>query len=133
MFPFKTRMFIFLKEKIPIFTYNVHIRQVNVQTSGCTKTRFTVPQLTLTSILNGNSTLYRLQVKAAEYGGQMSEDSSDYTAAYKYCHSQFTDTANHRRSGWNTWQDESGVYANSTLKSRTPVYQRTKPIADTLK
>ena len=38
------------------------------------------------------------------------------TNTYKKCHSQFSDTADYRRFGRNTWQDESGVYANSALE-----------------
>ncbi|XP_040212705.1 protein C9orf135 homolog [Rana temporaria] len=40
----------------------------------------------------------------------------NYSAAYKKCHSQFTDTADYRRHGRNTFQDESGMYANSHMK-----------------
>ncbi|XP_072263149.1 cilia- and flagella-associated protein 95 isoform X2 [Pyxicephalus adspersus] len=40
----------------------------------------------------------------------------DNSAAYKKCHSQFTDTADYRRHGRNTWQDESGLYANRQIK-----------------
>lgn len=40
----------------------------------------------------------------------------DHTEARKKCHSQFTDRADYRRPGRNTWQDESGIYANSTQK-----------------
>ncbi|XP_066274683.1 cilia- and flagella-associated protein 95-like [Branchiostoma lanceolatum] len=43
-------------------------------------------------------------------------DFPDDSVAYKKCHSQFTDTADYRRSGINTWQDESGMYANSGVK-----------------
>ncbi|XP_063311122.1 cilia- and flagella-associated protein 95 isoform X1 [Pelobates fuscus] len=43
-------------------------------------------------------------------------DTPDYSAAYKKCHSQFTDTADYRRFGRNTWQDESGIYANNPMK-----------------
>jgi Domain of unknown function (DUF4572) len=50
---------------------------------------------------------------------------ADRTAAIKRCLSQFTDTAGHRRSGRNTWQDESGIYANGVLKSACPFYART--------
>lgn len=50
---------------------------------------------------------------------------ADYNDAVKRCLSQFTDTAGHRRSGRNTWQDESGVYANGLLKSACPYYSRT--------
>ncbi|XP_007904767.1 protein C9orf135 [Callorhinchus milii] len=35
---------------------------------------------------------------------------------YRKCISQFMEPANHRREGRNTWQDESGAYANSELK-----------------
>ncbi|XP_076463292.1 cilia- and flagella-associated protein 95-like [Babylonia areolata] len=43
-------------------------------------------------------------------------DFEDKSAAYRRCHSQFTDTADYRRPGWNTWQDESGIYANNHFK-----------------
>ena len=54
----------------------------------------------------------------------------DNTEAYKKCHSQFTDTADYRRSGLNTWQDESGLYANTEAK-RT-VFKKTDTIPDRL-
>jgi len=38
------------------------------------------------------------------------------SAAVRRCLSQFADTTGPRRAGRNTWQDESGVYANSALK-----------------
>lgn len=44
------------------------------------------------------------------------EKFADNTIANKKCHSQFTDTADYRRPGQNTWQDESGVYGNSMQK-----------------
>ncbi|XP_067838449.1 cilia- and flagella-associated protein 95-like [Heptranchias perlo] len=37
-------------------------------------------------------------------------------ADYRKCHSQFVDIDDFRRQGRNTWQDESGIYANSELK-----------------
>ncbi|XP_075047827.1 cilia- and flagella-associated protein 95 [Mixophyes fleayi] len=40
----------------------------------------------------------------------------DYSSAYKKCQSQFMDTSDYRRHGRNTWQDESGIYANSEIK-----------------
>jgi len=46
------------------------------------------------------------------------EESEDKIAAYKRMKSQFTDTADYRRNGWNTWQDESGIYANSEYKKQ---------------
>ncbi|BFY99966.1 hypothetical protein BsWGS_03005 [Bradybaena similaris] len=42
----------------------------------------------------------------------------DKSAAYRKMKSQFTDTADYRRNGWNTWQDESGVYTNSHYKAQ---------------
>lgn len=45
--------------------------------------------------------------------------------AVRRCISQFSDTTNHRRSGRNTWQDESGKYANSALKSASRHYAPT--------
>lgn len=56
----------------------------------------------------------------------------DHSTAYKRCHSQFTDTSDYRRQGRNTWQDESGMYANSHLKVQAPVYKKTCPIAERL-
>ncbi|XP_068127508.1 cilia- and flagella-associated protein 95 isoform X2 [Hyperolius riggenbachi] len=43
-------------------------------------------------------------------------EDQDYSPAYKRCISQFTDTADYRRHGRNTWQDETGTYANSQMK-----------------
>uniref|UniRef100_A0A8D0GST2 Cilia and flagella associated protein 95 n=1 Tax=Sphenodon punctatus TaxID=8508 RepID=A0A8D0GST2_SPHPU len=40
----------------------------------------------------------------------------DYSIVHRKCCSQFTDTADYRRHGINTWQDESGIYANADLK-----------------
>nr|XP_033780645.1 protein C9orf135 homolog isoform X2 [Geotrypetes seraphini] len=42
----------------------------------------------------------------------------EYSTVHRKCHSQFTDTADYRRYGINTWQDESGVYANTELKRK---------------
>ncbi|KAM3940871.1 cilia- and flagella-associated protein 95 [Leptodactylus fuscus] len=50
----------------------------------------------------------------------------DYSSAFKKCHSQFTDTADYRRHGRNTWQDESGLYANREVKQK--VFEATCPI-----
>ncbi|XP_053312645.1 cilia- and flagella-associated protein 95 [Spea bombifrons] len=50
----------------------------------------------------------------------------NYSSAYKKCHSQFTDTADYRRFGRNTWQDESGIYANNEIKQM--VFKPTCPI-----
>lgn len=57
-------------------------------------------------------------------------DFADKSAAYRKCHSQFTDTADYRRPGRNTWQDESGIYANSHYKQE--VFKPTKPIPEQL-
>lgn len=57
------------------------------------------------------------------------KDFEDYSLALKRCHSQFTDTADYRRPGRNTWQDESGIYANSHLKAECPVYKPANPFA----
>jgi len=56
------------------------------------------------------------------------KDFPDYSTAYKKCHSQFSDTADYRRDGRNTWQDESGMYANSHLKMQAPVFTGKNPI-----
>ncbi|XP_030048240.1 cilia- and flagella-associated protein 95 [Microcaecilia unicolor] len=42
----------------------------------------------------------------------------EYSTVHRKCHSQFTDPADYRRYGINTWQDESGVYANAELKRK---------------
>ncbi|KAL3867642.1 hypothetical protein ACJMK2_040516 [Sinanodonta woodiana] len=52
----------------------------------------------------------------------------DLSAAYRRCHSQFMDTADYRRPGRNTWQDESGVYANTHFKRQ--VFKTTNPIPE---
>ncbi|KAM9330696.1 cilia- and flagella-associated protein 95 [Gastrophryne carolinensis] len=49
-----------------------------------------------------------------------------YSSAYKKCHSQFTDTADYRRHGRNTWHDESGVYGNRQIKQL--LFKSTCPI-----
>ena len=54
----------------------------------------------------------------------------DNIIAYKKCHSQFTDTADYRRLGLNTWQDESGFYANTETKRE--VFRSTNPIPERL-
>ncbi|XP_065057194.1 cilia- and flagella-associated protein 95-like [Rhopilema esculentum] len=54
----------------------------------------------------------------------------DNSTAYKKCHSQFTDTADYRRFGLNTWQDESGSYANTETKRE--VFRSTNPIPERL-
>ncbi|KAL5020941.1 hypothetical protein ScPMuIL_000096 [Solemya velum] len=50
----------------------------------------------------------------------------DLSDAYKRCHSQFADTADYRRPGRNTWQDESGIYANTHFKRQ--IFKQTNPI-----
>ncbi len=46
-------------------------------------------------------------------------DFKDNSNAFRKCHSQFTDANDYRRFGCNTWQDESGIYANTELKRQT--------------
>lgn len=55
------------------------------------------------------------------------QEFEDHSTSYKKCHSQFTDTADYRRDGRNTWADESGIYANSHLKVQCPTYKKTDP------
>lgn len=55
-------------------------------------------------------------------------DFPDKSPAYRKCLSQFTDAANHRRPGRNTWQDQSGIYANSHYKQQE--FKPTNPIPD---
>lgn len=50
----------------------------------------------------------------------------NYSSAYKICRSQFLETADYRRNGRNTWQDESGIYGNREIKSQ--VFKPTSPI-----
>ncbi|XP_072170244.1 cilia- and flagella-associated protein 95-like [Diadema setosum] len=54
-------------------------------------------------------------------------DFPDNSNAYRKCHSQFTDTADYRRFGRNTFQDESGIYANTQLKRDTYLQTNTIP------
>ncbi|CAI5786835.1 Hypothetical predicted protein [Podarcis lilfordi] len=49
-----------------------------------------------------------------------------YSVVHRKCHSQFTDTADYRRHGINTWQDESGLYGNADLRQK--VFPVTSPI-----
>ena len=60
----------------------------------------------------------------------MSTRFPDKSAAYRKCHSQFTDTADYRRPGRNTWQDESGVYSNTHYKQQ--VLKPTNPIPESV-
>ncbi|XP_033105225.1 protein C9orf135-like [Anneissia japonica] len=48
--------------------------------------------------------------------GEQPPDFPDHSNGYRKCHSQFTDTADYRRFGRNTWQDESAIYANRDYK-----------------
>lgn len=59
-------------------------------------------------------------------------DFPDESAAYRRCISQFSDPDGSKRPGRNTWQDESGVYANSHLKQQVKVYQFRNPIPSNL-
>ena len=70
---------------------------------------------------------YPYAVKKSE---QTPPPEMDNTAAYKKCHSQFTDVDDHRRLGRNTWHDESGAYANAELKSE--VFKPTDTIPERL-
>ena len=54
----------------------------------------------------------------------------DQSAAWRKCHSQFTDVDDYRRHGPNTWHNESGVYANTAL--RTDIFKPRNPIPDHL-
>ncbi|ETE61720.1 hypothetical protein L345_12529, partial [Ophiophagus hannah] len=72
-------------------------------------------------------TSYRLDyVPPYDYIPYVIPDTSGYSVVHRKCHSQFTDTADYRRHGINTWQDESGVYANTDLKQK--VFPVTNPI-----
>ncbi|XP_039213338.1 protein C9orf135 homolog [Crotalus tigris] len=72
-------------------------------------------------------TTYRIDyVPPYDYMPYVAPDTSGYSVVHRKCHSQFTDTADYRRHGINTWQDESGVYANADLKQK--VFPATNPI-----
>ncbi len=74
-----------------------------------------------------------MQYKFIDPNGHFSiqvEESKDNSSAFKKCHSQFTDSADYRRPGLNTWQDESGTYANSEIKQQT--FKASNPIPDRL-
>lgn len=51
------------------------------------------------------------------------------TLANKRCISQFTDVTNHRRTGRNTWFDESGVYTNAKIKEQVLPAQKNPILA----
>uniref|UniRef100_A0A8D0GK75 Cilia and flagella associated protein 95 n=1 Tax=Sphenodon punctatus TaxID=8508 RepID=A0A8D0GK75_SPHPU len=51
-----------------------------------------------------------------DYAPYFEPQMDDYSIVHRKCCSQFTDTADYRRHGINTWQDESGIYANADLK-----------------
>ncbi|KAK6493010.1 protein C9orf135-like protein [Huso huso] len=72
------------------------------------------------------TTTYSIEYQSPYYCRTPPPEPPDYSRAYKRCHSQFTDTADCRRNGRNTWQDESGVYANRGIKSK--VFQPRSPI-----
>lgn len=57
---------------------------------------------------------------------QVGAQPDGYSVVHRKCHSQFTDTADYRRHGINTWQDESGIYANADIKQK--VFPVTNPI-----
>ncbi|KAF7250439.1 hypothetical protein EYD10_04121 [Varanus komodoensis] len=61
-----------------------------------------------------------------DYVPYVTPDTVGYSVVHRKCHSQFTDTADYRRHGINTWQDESGIYANADLKQK--VFPVTNPI-----
>jgi len=57
-------------------------------------------------------------------------EEKDNSSAYKKCHSQFTDIDDYRREGRNTWQNETGQYANSGIKHE--VLKTSNPIPERL-
>ncbi|XP_061484340.1 cilia- and flagella-associated protein 95 isoform X4 [Rhineura floridana] len=72
-------------------------------------------------------TTYRMDyVPPYDYAPYVVPAVGGYSVVHRKCHSQFTDTADYRRHGINTWQDESGVYANTDLKQK--VFPVTNPI-----
>ncbi|XP_063769967.1 cilia- and flagella-associated protein 95 isoform X1 [Pseudophryne corroboree] len=74
-----------------------------------------------------DGTTYTIDYKLHyQYTPSKIPDIPDYSSAYKKCHSQFTDTADYRRHGRNTWQDESGIYGNNKMKHQ--VFKPTCPI-----
>jgi len=59
----------------------------------------------------------------------------DWSSAVRRMKSQFTDAADYRRNGRNTWLDESGIYANQDAKRkffpvRNPLLEFQKPYVE---
>ncbi|XP_077200947.1 cilia- and flagella-associated protein 95 isoform X1 [Paroedura picta] len=76
-------------------------------------------------------TVYRRDyVPPYDYTPYVTAQLGGYSVIHRKCHSQFTDTADYRRQGINTWQDESGIYANSDLKQK--ILPVTSPILSNL-
>ncbi|KAM9138666.1 cilia- and flagella-associated protein 95 [Pangshura tecta] len=72
-------------------------------------------------------TTYRIDyVPPYDYMPYVGAQPDGYSIVHRKCHSQFTDTADYRRHGLNTWQDESGIYANMDIKQQ--VFPVTNPI-----
>ncbi|CAM2114518.1 unnamed protein product [Caretta caretta] len=72
-------------------------------------------------------TTYRIDyVPPYDYTPSVGAQPDGYSIVHRKCHSQFTDTADYRRHGINTWQDESGIYANADIKQK--VFPVTNPI-----
>ncbi|XP_053157223.1 cilia- and flagella-associated protein 95 isoform X2 [Hemicordylus capensis] len=72
-------------------------------------------------------TTYRIDyVPPYDYTPYVTPEEGGYSVVHRKCHSQFTDTVDYRRHGINTWQDESGIYANADLRQK--VFPVTNPI-----
>ncbi|KAJ6669576.1 hypothetical protein lerEdw1_000125 [Lerista edwardsae] len=73
-------------------------------------------------------TTYQIDyVPPYDYDPYIKPEVGGYSVVHRKCHSQFTDIdVDYRRHGINTWQNESGIYANSDLKRK--VFPVTNPI-----
>ncbi|XP_014464144.1 cilia- and flagella-associated protein 95 isoform X1 [Alligator mississippiensis] len=64
-------------------------------------------------------TTYRIEyVPPYDYTPYVGVQPDGYSVVHRKCHSQFTDTADYGRHGINTWQNESGIYANAAIKQK---------------
>ncbi|XP_043920300.1 protein C9orf135 homolog isoform X2 [Protopterus annectens] len=89
--------------------------------TGCPKSGFgsPLPEHSLEHNKRHLETTYKMHyVPPYPYVTSSTPEQPDHPALYRKCHSQFTDTADYRRRGINTWQDESGIYANSEIKKQ---------------
>ena len=75
----------------------------------------------------GSDYLYSLPFDPSQQQ-QAENEVKDASHVYKKCHSQFTDTADYRRKGVNTWQNETGLYDNTEMKKT--MFKPSNPIPE---